>query len=95
MATYRKPKESFGFKVIPQIIKTNFDERKLEEKGGTKTLLRPIGPLKRFVNLGTHRNTKQKVFTRSIENNHTKKEKLKIRKRVTKGARKSGRSVRN
>ena len=86
---YRKSKESLGFKVTPKIsqsfTKTNFDERKLEEKGG----------IKRFVNLGTHRNTKQKVYTRSIGNNQTKKDRLKIRKRVPKDTRNSGRSVRN
>ena len=77
LATYRKSEESLGFKVMPQIvqslIKTNFDERKLEKKGGAKNLNRPIGPPKRFVNLGKHRSTKQKVFTGSIGNRGAKR----------------------
>ena len=80
--------------IVQSAIKTNFDERKLEEKGSAKTLLTPIGLPKRFVNLGTDRSTKQKVFTRSIGNNHTKKER-KICKRAPKGARNRGRPVRN
>ena len=77
LATYTKSKHSLGFKVEPQIVqsvtKINFDEWKQEEKFSTQTLHRPTGPPKRFVNLGTQRNTKKKVFTRSIGNFHTKK----------------------